>query len=50
MMAIWLTTASELAGSSIYIARQKSGRNDDNSKRDNSKAFTEENQHEQEVC
>ena len=41
-MAIWLKTASELTGSSIYIAPQKRGPTDDNSKPDNSKAFTKE--------
>jgi len=41
--AIWLKTASELTGSSMYISPQKSGQTDHNSKPDNSKAFTEEN-------
>ena len=43
MMAIWLKTASELTGFSRYIAPQKSGQTDHNTKPDNSKAFTEEN-------
>lgn len=41
MKAIWLKTASELTGSSMHIAPQKSRRTDHNSKPDNSKAFTE---------
>jgi len=36
--------------SSIYIAPQKSGQIDENSKPDNSKAFTEEKSDEQKVC